>query len=217
MPAHAKKKLPISPVAVLWLTVVWVLLWGTLDAMTVLGGVLVALLVLLVFPLPRLEMKQRIHPWPMVVLIVRFLSDVVVASLHVAWLAFRPGPTPRGLVMDLQLNGDDELQQTITAEMVALVPGSVVIELDSPERILTLHYIGITTRVEAEQVRRKVLAQEARVIRAFHPDPDSLLDPRRRREAAARDMVPRMPEGSTGSGDGRPEGKLGSENEEEQR
>lgn len=32
-------------------------------------------------------------------------------------------------------------------------------------------------------MRRRVRAQEARVLRALHPDPEALLDPRRRRDA----------------------------------
>jgi multicomponent Na+:H+ antiporter subunit E len=35
-------------------------------------------------------------------------------------------------------------------------------------------------------MRRRVRAQEARVLRALHPDPETLLDPRRRREAQRR-------------------------------
>ena len=43
-----------------------------------------------------------------------------------------------------------------------------------------------STLREAQTVRRRVLGQEARVLRAFHPDPDSMLDPRRGRHARDR-------------------------------
>lgn len=201
----SRARLPLF--SIFWMTVVWVLLWGTLDLMTLIGGIIVSFLLLWAFPLPRLEAKQRLHPWPFVVLVTRFLADVVVSSLHVAWLAIKPGPTPRGLVMDLQLRGDDELQQTLTCAMVTLVPGSVVIELDSAERIVTLHYIGIKTRAEAEAVRRMVLAQEARVIRALNPDPERILGPRKGRGARGEDLVPRTPEGQGGTG--HPEDRAG--------
>lgn len=175
----------VSPFPVLWLALVWVLLWGTFDPLTIVGAFVVALAVLVFFPLPRVPVRLRVRPVATVVLISRFLFDLVVASFHVAWLTVRPGEPVRGVVMDLQLAGDDELLQTITAEMVALVPGTVVIDLDPLQRLLTLHALQVGTPRQAQLVRRRVLAQEARVLRALHPDPQGMLDPRRRRDAEA--------------------------------
>lgn len=174
--------LGISPWAVAWLTAVWVLLWGQLTVLTVVGGLLLALLILAAFPLPRVEVRLRLRPLGLLVLAGRFVVDLVRASVEVAWLAVRPGPPVGGVVMDLQLVSDDALLQTLTAEMVSLVPGSVVIDLDPATRLLTLHALGVRTRAEAEKVRHHVRGQEARVLRALHPDPAALLDPRRRRE-----------------------------------
>lgn len=168
--------------SVFWLTAVWVLLWGSPSAVVVAGGVLTAVLVLVVFPLPRVRVRLRLRPWAFVVLVARFLADVVVASFQVAWLTVRPGPPVRGVVMDLELAGDDELLQTITAEMTALVPGTVVVDLEPSTRLLTLHALDVSTPREAKAVRRRVLGQEARVLRAFDPRAEELLDPRRRKE-----------------------------------
>ncbi|AXH96741.1 Na+/H+ antiporter subunit E [Ornithinimicrobium avium] len=171
--------------SILWLTVVWVVLWRSPSVLTVVGGVAVAVLVLVAFPLPRVRVRLRLHPWPFVVLLVRFLWDLTVASVHVAWLAIAHGPTTRGVVMDIQLVAREELLQTITAELVALVPGTVVIDLDSRDRLLTLHALEVENDKDAQRVRRNVRAQEARVVRALHPDPEAVLDPRRSRAAAA--------------------------------
>lgn len=165
-----------------WLTAVWVLLWGSPSPIVLAGGVLMAFLVLVVFPLPRVRVRLRLRPWAFVLLVARFLADVVQASFQVAWLTVRPGPPMRGVVMDLELAGDDELLQTITAEMVALVPGTVVIDLEPSTRLLTLHALDVSTAREAKAVRRRVLAQEARVLRAFDPRADQLLNPRTRKE-----------------------------------
>ena len=163
------------------LTLVWVMLMGEVTLGNVVGGVLAALVVQVVFPLPSLVMGVRLRPWSFLVLVVRFLWDMTVASVQVAWLAIRPGPVVGGVVVDLRLRSDNDLFQTITAEMVALVPGTVVVDLDGASRLLTLHVLDISTRQEAEEVRHRVLAQEARVLRAFDPDPDAALNPRRRR------------------------------------
>lgn len=176
----------ISPWALLWLTLVWVLLWGHLTMMSVISGLVVGFLVLALFPLPHIRLRLRARPIGLVVLTARFLHDLVRASIEVTWLAIRPGPVTRGVVMDMELVGDEPLLQTLTAEMVALVPGSVVIDLDSRSRILTIHALDVSTRTEAEKVRHRVRAQEARVLRALHPDAEELLHPRRRREAQRR-------------------------------
>ncbi len=168
----------------LGLTLIWVLLWGELTVGNALAGAALATLILVVFPLPPLAVGLTVRPVATLVLFGRFAYDVLVASVQVAWLAVRPGHTPRGVVVDLRLRSRNELFQTVTAEMVALVPGTVVIDLDSPNGVLTLHALDVSTRAEAERVRRHVLAQEARVIRAFDRDPGAVLDPRRRREAS---------------------------------
>lgn len=166
------------------LTIVWVMLMGEVTIGNIVAGVLVALVVQVVFPLPSLVVGVRLRPWAFVVLAARFLWDMTVASVQVAWFAIRPGPTVGGVVVDLRLRSDNDLFQTITAEMVALVPGTVVIDLDGQRRLLTLHVLDISTRQEAEEIRHRVLAQEARVLRAFDPDPDASLNPRRRREVS---------------------------------
>lgn len=176
----------VSLWALLWGTAMWVLLWGSLTWSSVIGGVLVAYLVLVFFPLPRVHFRLKVRPVSLVILILRFIYDVVVSSVHVAWLVVRPGPTVRGVVMDMELAGDDVLLQTMTAEMVTLVPGSVAIDLDARNRILTIHALNVTNRVEAESFRHMVRAQEARILRALHPDAEELLHPRKRREAAER-------------------------------
>ncbi len=168
-----------------WLTVVWVMLWGNVSWANVLAGLGLALFILVVFPLPSLAVGVRVRPVALAVLLGRFFADMTQASVQVAWIALAPGPPVRGLVVDMHLRSRNELFQTITAEMVALVPGSIVVDLEPDTGTLTLHVFNVSTRREAERVRRRVLAQEARVLRALDPDPGAALDPRRRRQAEA--------------------------------
>lgn len=174
----------ISLAPLLMLTTVWVLLMGQVTLGNIVAGVLVASFVQLIFPLPSVTLGVRFRPVAFVILTVRFLWDMTAASIEVAWLAVRPGPVVHGVVVDLRLRSDNDLFQTITAEMVALVPGTVVIDLDGERRILTLHLLNVTTRQQAEAIRHQVLGQEARVLRAFDPDPEAVLNPRRRREGS---------------------------------
>lgn len=154
--------------SVVWLTVVWVLLWGTFSWMNLVGGLLIATIVLWVFPLPTLPGLPSVRPVAFVVLAARFALDLVAASVTVAWQALNPvrRPEPGGL-LQVQLRSRNPWQQTLTAELTALVPGTVVIDLDSESGVLSLHALGVHTRAEALAARDKVLAQEQRVMAAL--------------------------------------------------
>lgn len=161
----------IQPVPLVWLTVIWVALQGSITWGNVLAGVALGGLVLLVFPLPRLITGVRLRPWAFLVLMVRFQVDLIFSSCRVAWQAVRPGPVVDGVVMDVWLRGRATLFQTIVAEMTALVPGTVVIDLVSETGQLTLHALDVHTPDEIAQIRRDVLALERRVMRALAADP----------------------------------------------
>jgi len=161
----------IQPFPLLWLTLVWMALWRDISVGNLLAGALLGAFVLVLFPLPRLIVDVRVHPRGLVVLLARFLADVVRASLDVAWRAVGPGQVPHGSVVTVQLRSRDELFQTVTAQMVSLVPGSVVVELDSPQGLLSVHIFAAQTPADVEQARANVLAQEDRVLRALAAAP----------------------------------------------
>lgn len=157
------------------LTLAWVLMWGTYSPMSVAGGIVLAVAVLVLFPLPHLGLGVTVRPWPLLVLIGRFLADLVTASIHVAYLAVAPWKRPHGHLVDVELRSDDELFVMLTAELTALVPGSVVIDVVPSERRLVLHILDATPEelpARAEAVR----AQEARLLRAIARDADSILE-----------------------------------------
>ncbi|MFP5348054.1 MAG: Na+/H+ antiporter subunit E [Actinomycetes bacterium] len=160
----------LQPVPLLWLTAAWVLLWGNLSWANVLAGLVLGAVVLLVFPLPKLAVGVQVRPLALLRLVVRFLFDVVVASVHVAWLAVRPAGAPRSSVITIPLVTRNELFQTIVGEMVSLVPGSLVIDLDGDSGLLHLHYLEVETREDLERVRASVLDLEQRVLAALAAD-----------------------------------------------
>jgi multicomponent Na+:H+ antiporter subunit E len=161
----------VQPFPLLWLTVVWTALWRDLSPGNVLAGALLGAFVLVVFPLPRLVVDVRVHPAALAVLVARFLADVVRASLQVTRLAVGPGTVPPGSIVTVPLRSRDELFQTVTAQLVSLVPGSVVVELDSPRGLLSVHVLAAATPAAVEAARANVLAQEDRVLRALAAHP----------------------------------------------
>lgn len=158
--------------AVIPLTAVWVLLWGNIGPITVLGGALVSLLVMTVFPFPAVGWQGRFRPVAAGRLVAVFAFELVVASAQVAWLAIRPAAPPASAVIRVQLATRSELLLTITAELISLVPGSLLIELDSRRGLIWLHLLDGSTPTKVERAREKALAQERRVIAALGSDHD---------------------------------------------
>lgn len=151
------------------LTVTWVLLWGAVTPTIVVGGVLSALFVTTVFPFPQAPWTWVVRPWPTLVLAGRFLWDLVRASIEVSWFALRPSGPPPSALLRIDLRSRSELLMTITSELVCLVPGSLLVELDSEAGAIYLHVMAAPTDERIEAFRRSVLEQEERVVRAFAP------------------------------------------------
>lgn len=152
---------------VAWLTVVWVMLWGDLSWGNLIAGVIIASLLITFMPLPSIATSGTVRPWPLLVLVSRFVADLVVASFQVSMQAFRFHHTPHGAVVGVRLRNPSDIYMTITAELSSLVPGSLVIEAHRLTGMLYLHVLDLDAAGGADKVRQDTLDLEARVLRAF--------------------------------------------------
>lgn len=150
----------------LWLTVVWVALWGDLTFANVVIGAFLAVLVTAALPLPSTPFNGRFRPWGVVLLLAYFLWDVVKASIEVAALAVRREP-PRGAVIRVRLRSHNDVYLTTVAGMTSLVPGSVVIEAHRITGTLYHHILDVDMHGGLERAHQSVLDQEERILRAF--------------------------------------------------
>ncbi|GIE95350.1 Na+/H+ antiporter subunit E [Paractinoplanes rishiriensis] len=173
-------------IAVAGLTGIWVLLWGRPTWINVVGGLLVATVILMVFPLPPVTFGGRLSLPGLLRLVSRFLADLVVASVQIAVLAFRFGHVPRSAVIAVPLRVPTDLNLTLTAEALSLVPGSLIVEADRARGVLYVHVLGVRDRAEVERFRQGVLELEARIV-------DALGSPAERRLTAT---APTVREGS---------------------
>jgi multicomponent Na+:H+ antiporter subunit E len=156
--------------AVAALTVVWMLLWGVFSWLTLAGGLLVSLLVLAVFPLPAVTFAGRLRPVGLARLAVRFLTDLVVASFQLAWTAMAGRRVPRSAVLAVRLTVRSDLNLTMCAEAVSLVPGSLIVDLDRAEGVLYIHVFDVSGPADVERFRQDVHDIEERIVRAVGSD-----------------------------------------------
>ncbi|MYS83573.1 Na+/H+ antiporter subunit E [Embleya scabrispora] len=158
----------VLPLPVGWLTVVWVALWGTLTIANVLTGLVVAVLLQVLLPLPPAPGRLVFRPFGLVRFVVRFALDLVVSSLRVAWQALWPGRLPRSSVVGVALATRSDVLLTLTVLALNVIPGSIVVEIRRGRpTMLFIHALGADTPASVEAARRAVVRLEARVVAAF--------------------------------------------------
>ena len=160
-------------VAVAGMVVVWLLLWGNAGPFTIAGGIVVAVLALMMFPLPLVPFGGRGSVPGIVLFLACFLRDLVLASVQVTWLAIRPGPAPASAIIAVPLRAGTDLHITLTAAALSLIPGSLIVEADRARAILYVHVIGVSTTEDVDAQRAAVRALESRILRATGMRPHS--------------------------------------------
>jgi multicomponent Na+:H+ antiporter subunit E len=151
----------------LWLVLVWILLWGTWSWANLLGGVVVALAVTTLLPLPPVVGGIRVDPLGLLRFLGGFLIDLFSSGALVAWQTLRPRGIGRSAILRIPLRTDSDLLLTVITQAVCLVPGTMVIDLDREAREIGLHVLSIDSDEDLERERAAVLRTEARVVRAL--------------------------------------------------
>ncbi len=155
-----------------WLTLVWVLLWGTFSAANILGGLAVALVITLLLPLPRVPVEGRVRPLSLARLILYVIVKLVVSSFQVAWLAIRPGPPPATAVLRVHLAVKSDLVLALAAGILTLIPGSVVLEIDQKRRLVYLHVLDVGSEKAVAAFYRQADTLQRLMVAAFERDAD---------------------------------------------
>ncbi len=157
---------------IVWLAGVWVLLWGEVTAANVLGGLAVALVILLLMPLPQLPVEGRLHPLSALALVSRVAFDLAVSSVEVAWLAVRPGPPPKTAILRAHVRIKSDLVLGLLVDAINVVPGTIVLEVDRHRRLLYIHVLDAHSPRAVDRFYRNVSRLERMFIRAFERDDD---------------------------------------------
>ena len=153
-----------------WLTLIWVLLWGELTLGNVAAGLLVAIVTVVLLPMPATAGRGRFHPISFAYLAYRFVADIALASVQVAGLALQRRRTTQGAIIGVRLRSQSDVYLTLTAALCSLVPGSIIVEAHRLTGVLYVHVLDVEQAGGIEKARQHVLGTEARVLRALASD-----------------------------------------------
>ncbi|MCB0950961.1 MAG: Na+/H+ antiporter subunit E [Mycobacterium sp.] len=154
-----------------WLILVWVLLWGSFSAANVLSGLAIALVITVWLPLPPVPVEGRLHPIPLLRLIVHVVYSLVVSSLQVAVLALRPR-SPLSAVLRAQVSVKSDLVLALAVNILNLTPGTIVLEIDQARRMIYVHVLDIGSDREVNRFHRDLEALEKQLVSTFERDAD---------------------------------------------
>jgi multicomponent Na+:H+ antiporter subunit E len=157
----------VSGPRIAWLTLVWVLLWGTFSPATLVGGVLVAVAVTALFPMPPTSQRLPVRPLRVLGLVGYLAYDLVRSTVDVTWQVLRYGAGARGAIVDVPLYTASDNVVTLMANALSLSPGSAVLQIDARHGRWYVYVLGPRDAAGVDRARRRVLAMQRRVLSAF--------------------------------------------------
>lgn len=150
---------------VVWLTGVWVVLWGEASVGNVLAGVVVATALVVAFRFPIQPSPAGVfRPFHAVAFFLFFLWKLVEASVIVAWEVVTPRNRINEAIIAVPIHGASDTLATIVANFITLTPGTLTLEFERAPSILYIHVLHLRS---IEAVRRDVQRLERIAVRAF--------------------------------------------------
>lgn len=166
------------PAMVVWLTVLWILLWGDVTWANVLGGISVAVVVVLFARLDVSALRgSPVRPHWAVVYFLNLLWKLLESNVKLAWEILTPGMSTHTGIIAVPMRGGSDAVVNLVANSVTLTPGTMTIEVkrwdvdgdgidDGDVDSVVMYIHGMYTR-DVEAVRHDVLKLEALALRAF--------------------------------------------------
>ncbi|MBB4856655.1 multicomponent Na+:H+ antiporter subunit E [Mycobacteroides chelonae] len=183
---YGPREIALRAWTLVWLMLVWTMLWGNFSVANTITGLLVALVVTVLLPMPRLPVEGRLHVVSMVRLAFTVAWYMVLSSLHVAWLAISPGPPPLSAVLRAQISVKSDLVMALLINTLTIIPGSVVLEIDQERRLAYVHVLDVGSPKAVASFFAQLWQLEKLFISAFerdidwHPDSTVVDDPETR-------------------------------------
>jgi multicomponent Na+:H+ antiporter subunit E len=156
-----------------WLMVVWLILWGRVDAATLAGGGVVISLGYVATRLPAIPVVTRVRPVALIVPLLEFAVDLLVSSVVIGWHALRAPRAVRGAIVEVETRSQSEIVLLAVTASISLRPGTIVLDVDPRRPALLIHGMPVRDEGEAGSLRRSVLATERRLLRGLVPTHDS--------------------------------------------
>ena len=145
-----------------WLTGVWVALWGSFTWANVLGGIVIAVLVVTVLPPHRPGPPVGTRPLVAVRLVFYLLWKMLEASVSVTWEVLSPGRV-KSAIIAVPIRGASPAVISASCIGIGLTPGTMVLEISQDPPTLYVHVLRLSTieKSRADVLHLEQLIEEA--------------------------------------------------------
>lgn len=141
-------------VLLIWLTVLWLVLWRDLSLANVLSGLVVAGILMAVYPLaPASSHQHTLRPFWVLVFHAYFVWRLIVANVVVAREIVTPRDRIRSGIVAVPVTGCSDYVITIVANANSLTPGTLSLEVRRDPPTLYVHVMHL---YDTDRVRRDI-------------------------------------------------------------
>ena len=135
----------------LLIALLWMMMWGSYDVYTLLGGVVVGYLLLGLISRASGMTNYGARVWKLLFYLAYFIKILVIANLQVAWEIITPkfGMSPRIIRYDVA--GMTPVQITTLANSITLTPGTLSADISDDGHYLFVHCMYAGDREKAVQ------------------------------------------------------------------
>ncbi|ACU96518.1 Na+/H+ antiporter subunit E [Saccharomonospora viridis] len=155
-----------SPLLALWLLVVWLLLWRSVEPLVLVSGVVVALAILSLFPFQPVRSPLFTRPHRVLGLVLYLAWDLFSSGVRVGWDAARFGPRTKAVIVEAPILVDRDFLVATAANMISLSPGVFVLQINRPQNCFYVYVLGVRSAAVDEHVRH-ALNMQMRAIKTF--------------------------------------------------
>lgn len=156
------------------LVITWMALWREVSPMSLISGIIIAIILARVFYLPPVELAASFNIFFVITFLGYFLLQVAISSVQVAWLAIRPKKVPDCSIIEVKLKSRSDFILTATGLTITLIPGSFIVDADRESPTLYLHVLDTSTQEDIDKMRKEVLRIEGLLVRSVGNQEDRL-------------------------------------------
>ncbi len=129
-------------------------------------------MIMLWLPLPPVPVEGRLHPLPLLRLVVTVAYYLLASSVQVAALALRPGPPPLTAVLRAHVAVKSDLVLALAVNIINLTPGTVVLEIDQARRMIYVHVLDVGSDRTVKRFYRQISGLQKLLVASFERDAD---------------------------------------------
>ncbi|MBK5929821.1 Na+/H+ antiporter subunit E [Halochromatium salexigens] len=157
------------PLAVLSLTLLWLLLQVSLAPAQILLGLILAWVVTGVSSRYWADRRRPRRPHLLALYLWRVAVDVVIANLRIAALILTPSRHPRPAFVELPLTLEEPFALYLLATTITLSPGSLSADLSDDRCVLLLHLLDAPYPADATAECAKIKHRYERLLLEVFP------------------------------------------------